>query len=240
MNNEQADFVIKDFTCIKMSENKYLYLYGPVYFPLLLDSVDVYKFKWYVWKTGEEEINGEDFLKIYAKDTGVNCDSVLVYGDVFADNFFIRIHSGCITGDVFHSAKCDCGFQLNTALKEIVNNKAGMVVYISSQEGRGIGLFAKAICNKLQEHGMDTYGANNCLGYEDDERNFDEAAAIIKHFREGKPIILLSNNPLKSNWLLNHSIEVGEIRRLTVKVNEENRSYLLAKKNRGENIVGIV
>lgn len=236
MNIDYKDLVINDFTCLKMSNDKYIYLYGPVYFPLSLDFEEIHGFNWYVWKVGDREISGEKFLEIYDKDNGVNCDSVLIYGDIHSEDFMIRIHSGCITGDVFKSAKCDCGFQLNAALKEIVDNGAGMIIYISSQEGRGIGLFAKAICNKLQERGMDTYIANNCLGFDDDERNFDEAITLIKHFRKDEPIILMTNNPLKSNWLSKNSIEVREIKNIVTKINRENKPYLYAKKLRGESV----
>jgi len=177
-NLEYKDMVIKDFVCIKMNKDKYLYMYGPVYFPLSLDFNEIKIFNWYVWKSGDKEISGEEFLDIYGEDNGVNCDSVLIHGDIRSKDFMVRIHSGCITGDVFRSAKCDCGFQLNAALNQIVANGAGMIIYVSLQEGRGIGLYAKAICNKLQEQGMDTYIANNCLGFDDDKRNFDEAVTI--------------------------------------------------------------
>ncbi len=233
-NLTYKDIVIEDFACIKMNERKYLYIYGPVYFPLSLDFNKINVFNWYVWKMGEKEISGEEFLDIYGEDNGVNCDSVLIYGDINREDFMVRIHSGCITGDVFRSSKCDCGFQLNTALNQIVKNGAGMVIYVSSQEGRGIGLFAKAICNKLQEQGMDTYAANNCLGFDDDERNFDEAIAIIKYFRNDKPIILMTNNPYKVNWLEKNKIKISGIQNIVTKINKENRPYILAKKLRGE------
>lgn len=235
-NLEYKDMVIKDFVCIKMNKDKYLYMYGPVYFPLSLDFNEIKIFNWYVWKSGDKEISGEEFLDIYGEDNGVNCDSVLIHGDIRSKDFMVRIHSGCITGDVFRSAKCDCGFQLNAALNQIVANGAGMIIYVSLQEGRGIGLYAKAICNKLQEQGMDTYIANNCLGFDDDKRNFDEAVTIIKYFRKDEPIVLMTNNPYKINWLLKNKIEISRIQNIVTKINVENKSYLLAKKLRGENV----
>lgn len=238
-NIDYKDMVIKDFECIKMSEDKYIYIYGPVYFPLSLDFKEIHVFNWYVWKIGDKDISGEEFLNIYGEDNGVNCDSVLIYGDIHSKDFMVRIHSGCITGDVFRSAKCDCGFQLNAALRQIVANGAGMVIYVSSQEGRGIGLFAKAICNKLQEQGMDTYIANNCLGFDDDERKFDEEITIIEHFRKNAPIILMTNNPYKIKWLKQNKIEISRIQNIVTEINVENKSYLLAKKLRGENVWNI-
>lgn len=105
-----------------------------------------------------------------------------------------------------------------------------MIIYTSSHEGRGISNFAKAICNRLHEEGVDTYQANNCLVFEDDECNFDEVATMIKYCRGDKAIILLSNNPLKSDWIAKKSVAIKDIRRLTVKVNKENKPYLLVKK----------
>lgn len=242
MNEEYLEEIKENFICIKINNEEYLYIFGPVRFPMkiTIEEEKIVEFDWYVWKGGSKPLIMEEFFEIYKEDNGVNCDSVLVYGDINKENFLVRIHSGCITGDVFHSVKCDCGFQLNESIRQIVKNEAGMIVYVSSHEGRGIGLFAKAICSKLQENGLNTYEANNCLGFDDDQRNFDEVAAIVKYLRHINSIILLSNNSLKSNWMRDRGIVIKEVRPLSVKPNNENLPYLRAKKLRGENIYGIL
>ena len=234
--------LIQYFTSIKIDYDKYLNVFGPVDFPIRSRkdfSDKKILFDWYVWKTGKNLVTKENFMNICNEDYGVNCESVLVYGDCNKDDFLVRIHSGCITGDVFNSAKCDCGFQLNKSIRLILENGAGMIVYISSHEGRGIGLFAKAICNKLQEKGLDTYEANNALGFRDEERRFDEVAGIIRHFRQEKAITLLSNNPYKINWMEREGIKIKRVLPLSIRLDNENLSYLTAKKGRGENIIGV-
>ena len=107
----------------------------------------------------------------------------------------VRVHSQCLTGDVFHSLKCDCGEQLDKSLKLMANNNEGILIYLP-QEGRNIGLINKLRAYKLQEDGLDTVEANMTLGFKDDERTYEAAIAILKKL-DIKEIKLITNNPNK-------------------------------------------
>ena len=124
------------------------------------------------------------------------------------DEILVRVHSSCITGDIFGSCRCDCGPQLNQALKQIEEAGKGMVVYMN-QEGRGIGLLAKLKAYELQERGRDTVEANIELGYNADERDYGIGAQIIRAMGVTK-IKLLSNNPKKRVGLIGYGIEIVE------------------------------
>ncbi len=142
-----------------------------------------------------------------------------------------RIHSQCFTGDVLDSLRCDCGGQLKTALEAIVKAGSGVVLYMI-QEGRGIGLASKLKAYQLQDHGFDTFSANHQLGYEDDERSFAAAAAILDHFGI-KKIRLLTNNPKKINALASSGITVTQRVPLPPVNNPHNADYLKAKYHSG-------
>ncbi|QIH33415.1 GTP cyclohydrolase II RibA [Sphingobacterium sp. DR205] len=142
----------------------------------------------------------------------------------------VRIHSECITGDTFHSMRCDCGKQLTEAI-DAISNIGGYVIYLR-QEGRGIGLFNKFKAYLLQDEGFDTYEANHKLGFISDHRSFDIAADILKALGANK-INLLSNNIRKRNALEEAGIEVNEMVSTGVYLNEYNQKYLIAKKNSG-------
>jgi len=138
----------------------------------------------------------------------------------------VRLHSECLTGDVFQSEKCDCGEQLDQGISEIYQ-RGGFLVYLR-QEGRGIGLYNKIDAYRLQAQGMDTFKANNHLGFADDLRNFKVAADMLKALGHDK-ITLLSNNPDKRAQLEKHGITVTEDMATGVFSNANNISYLETK-----------
>lgn len=165
-------------------------------------------------------------------------NSVMVIGDPSSwKNPLVRVHSSCLTGDVFGSQRCECGPQMQTALERIKHdNDGGMLVYMAGHEGRGIGLWAKAATYLLQDAGEDTYEANRSLGLPDDSRDFSDAAALLKYFIGGKPFRLLTNNPKKVNDL--GDFGVGGITRVkhVSGVTASNRRYLSAKQDWGHEI----
>lgn len=142
----------------------------------------------------------------------------------------VRVHSECFTGDVFGSSRCDCGPQLDAAMEMIGKESRGAVIYLR-QEGRGIGLKAKLRAYKLQEGGLDTWDANTAQGLPPDDRDYWEAAQIIKLFG-WREIRLLTNNPTKVEALELYGIHVAEIVPLRVGVNPHNRAYLETKRKR--------
>jgi GTP cyclohydrolase II len=142
----------------------------------------------------------------------------------------VRVHSECWTGEVLRSKKCDCREQLDTALMTIAEAGVGVVVYLR-QEGRGIGLGNKIRAYALQEKGADTVDANRMLGFEDDERTYDLAAAILANL--GVPrVALLTNNPKKVEGLAMYGVQVIERVPLAVEPNEHNAEYLQVKARR--------
>jgi 3,4-dihydroxy 2-butanone 4-phosphate synthase / GTP cyclohydrolase II len=146
------------------------------------------------------------------------------------DPVLVRVHSSCITGDIFGSKRCDCGSQLHKALQMIEKEGQGVLVYMN-QEGRGIGLFNKIKAYKLQEQGKDTVEANLDLGFQEDERDYGVGANILRELGLGK-IRLLTNNPVKRKGLEGYGLEIIENIPLEVKPNEHNRFYLETKKNK--------
>lgn len=150
----------------------------------------------------------------------------------------VRLHSCCLTGDVFGSRRCDCGPQLEQAFDRLVAAGEGAVVYMAGHEGRGIGLWAKAVTYLLQDEGRDTFEANAALGLPDDSRDFADAATTLRYLRHGRAIRLLSNNPDKRVQLERHGQPVGELVPLVAGVCEHNASYLRAKRARGHTLPG--
>ena len=138
----------------------------------------------------------------------------------------VRLHSECLTGDVFGSQKCDCGPQLNEAMMRIYQH-GGLVLYLR-QEGRGIGLYNKLDAYELQAEGQNTYEANNHLGFGKDLRDYTVAAQMLKAL-EIDELYLLSNNTDKQQQLISHGIKVLDRRNTGVHSNEHNRPYLSAK-----------
>ncbi len=140
---------------------------------------------------------------------------------------FVRIHSECITGDLFHSNRCDCGEQLNKSM-QIIEEEGGILIYLR-QEGRGIGIINKLKAYNKQDEGYDTIQANIELGFDADLRDFNVAIEILK--AEGiKRIKLLTNNPKKIEVFEQSSIELVERIPLETLVKEENKAYLKTKK----------
>ncbi|MBW6436721.1 GTP cyclohydrolase II [Actinoplanes hulinensis] len=151
----------------------------------------------------------------------------LALGDVAEAGVpLVRMHSECMTGDVFGSQRCDCGPQLREAVEQIAET-GGYLLYLR-QEGRGIGLYAKLDAYALQDLGMDTYEANRALGHGDDERDYTAAAQMLQAL--GAPVVdLLTNNPDKSRQLRDLGVEVRAVRRTGVHASPVNVRYLQAK-----------
>ena len=142
----------------------------------------------------------------------------------------VRMHSSCMTGDIFGSRRCDCGEQLHKAMELIEREGKGVVVYLN-QEGRGIGLMNKIAAYKLQEQGEDTVDANIHLGFRPDERDYGVGAQILRSLGVGK-IRLITNNPVKRVGLEAYGLEIVENVPIVVEPNEYNRRYLETKKTR--------
>lgn len=152
----------------------------------------------------------------------------LVKGDVSSDGpVLCRIHSECLTGDVFGSMRCDCGEQLAEALRRIEKAGRGVLVYLR-QEGRGIGLINKLKAYELQEKGMDTVEANIALGFPADLREYDTGGAILADLGVRK-LVLMTNNPLKIEGLDHYGIDVAGRDPIEMTCNEKNRMYMYTK-----------
>ena len=143
----------------------------------------------------------------------------------------VRIHSGCVTGDIFHSLRCDCYQQLQAALKVITEAPLGAIVYVPYHEGRGIGLFKKIQAYALQDQGLDTVEANIEVGEPIDSRDYDLSARVLRDLGMSE-IKLLSNNPAKEQALKALGIRVTERVPIVVKPNKFNKRYLETKRAR--------
>ncbi len=154
------------------------------------------------------------------------------------DPILVRMHSSCVTGDIFGSKRCDCGNQLHEAMKMIEEEGRGIIVYLN-QEGRGIGLFNKIAAYKLQEEGMDTIQANISLGFNDDERDFGVGANILHELGVGK-IRLVANNPFKRKGLEGYGLEIVETIHLKTLVNKHNYEYLVTKRDKMGHFLDLV
>lgn len=174
--------------------------------------------------------NYGEFNIISFKQEGDSHEHCLIYkGNLNnAEDMLVRIHSECLTGDVFTSKKCDCGEQLNTSMQAIDDKGEGVIVYLR-QEGRGIGLFNKINAYALQDQGQDTIQSNHSLGFETDLRDFTIAVKVLEHFGV-KSVELLSNNPEKINILRQSVIKVSRRKPLIMETNEFNLDYLNTKK----------
>jgi GTP cyclohydrolase II len=149
----------------------------------------------------------------------------------------VRVHSSCLTGDVFGSERCECGPQLHGAIQRINEDaEGGVLIYMSGHEGRGIGLWAKAATYLLQDAGEDTYEANRSLGLPDDSRDFGDAAALLRYFVGELPIRLMTNNPKKVADLAEHGLKDVTPVKHVCGVNANTRRYLVAKKSWGHRL----
>ena len=154
-------------------------------------------------------------------------EHLAIFTEAYEDNPIVRIHSECLTGDVLGSLKCDCGDQLDYALKRI-STEGGMVLYLR-QEGRNIGLLNKVNAYALQDMGLDTVEANHQLGFADDERSYEIVEFILAHFGI-KKIRLLTNNPKKLESL--EGIEITQRLPIMIESNKYNKNYLQIKKEK--------
>ena len=142
----------------------------------------------------------------------------------------VRVHSSCMTGDIFGSMRCDCGEQLHKAMQMIEREGRGVVLYLN-QEGRGIGLMAKIAAYKLQEEGYDTVDANIHLGYDADERDYGIGAQILSKIGVRK-MKLMTNNPIKRVGLEGFGLEITDVIPIETEPNKYNERYLRTKKER--------
>lgn len=220
---------------------------GPIPLPLKLCG-DEFNVEWYACvrrtELGKiEEIadelraqHGQTLFATLASSMAVN--SVLLLGEPSkARNPLVRVHSSCLTGDVFGSERCECGPQLHMALRRIKQDEqGGMVVYMSGHEGRGIGLWAKAATYLLQDGGENTYEANRSLGLPDDSRDFSDAGSLLKYFLKDRPFRLLTNNPKKVRDLEQMGLkQITRVKHITG-VTDSNRRYLSAKQDWGHEL----
>lgn len=168
----------------------------------------------------------------FEDDTG-ETHLALVAGDVeqATDPVLVRLHSECLTGDVFGSRRCDCGPQLEAALDRIAEAGTGVVVYLCGHEGRGIGLGHKLRAYELQDAGVDTVDANLALGFPVDLRRYDVGAAILRELGVGR-VRVMTNNPAKVASLRADGIEVVEAVAHRIEPTPENRRYLDTKRDR--------
>ena len=179
------------------------------------------------------ERGGQQSFAMLASSMAVN--SVLIIGDPSKwENPLIRVHSSCVTGDVFGSMRCECGPQFIAALERIADETSGgMIIYMSGHEGRGIGLWAKAATYLLQDSGENTYQANRSMGLPDDSRDFGDAASLLRYFQGDQPFRLLTNNPKKISDLEEHGLkEITPVKHV-IGVGDVNRGYLAAKRDWG-------
>ena len=220
---------------------------GPIPLPLKM-SGHSYQASWYAAVRSTElekveelattlrESGGQNLFATLASSMAVN--SVLVIGDpVKADSPLVRVHSNCLTGDVFGSERCECGPQLEAAVDRISQDEnGGLIVYMAGHEGRGIGLWAKAATYLLQDAGENTYQANESLGLPADSRDFTDAAALILYFLGNRPMRLLTNNPKKIEDLSGSGLTELKTEKHVAGVSKWNKRYLNAKQNWGHKI----
>lgn len=237
----KAMSILQNKIATVQSENATNILVGPIRLPVNLDGKTVV-FQWYCWLPVQSE-EGRAACQTASAETLIKRlsslnlaegqqSSVLVYGDFeHAQDALIRMHSICHTGDIFGSKRCDCGYQLRQSMDMIVKNGAGALFYLANHEGRGIGLFSKAMAYILQENGMDTVEANLELGFADDSRSYTDAISILQHLRQ-QPVTLITNNPKKLAALKASGMNVVKRVPLWGDVSEFNAKYLQTKVSR--------
>jgi 3,4-dihydroxy 2-butanone 4-phosphate synthase/GTP cyclohydrolase II len=164
----------------------------------------------------------------------------IISGNPTGENVLVRMHSECITGEAFGSLKCECGPQLDFALEKIANDpKGGVVVYLRGQEGRGIGLLNKLKAYALQEQGLDTVEANLALGLPSEAREYGAAVSILKDLGVTS-VRLMTNNPAKSEFLIEAGIPVNEYVPVITGLATENIGYLETKREKMGHTIGEV
>jgi 3,4-dihydroxy 2-butanone 4-phosphate synthase/GTP cyclohydrolase II len=164
----------------------------------------------------------------------------LVKGDISGpEPVLVRVHSSCVTGDIFGSCRCDCGPQLQQAMRQIEAEGRGAIIYMN-QEGRGIGLLNKLKAYKLQEQGRDTVQANEDLGFRSDERDYGVGAAILRDLGI-RQMRLLTNNPRKRTGLIGYGLEIVETVPIEIAANAHNEHYLTTKRDKlGHDIMRVL
>jgi 3,4-dihydroxy 2-butanone 4-phosphate synthase/GTP cyclohydrolase II len=174
---------------------------------------------------------GDFKMKAYKQTTNDQLHLAIYKGEWEAnDEILVRVHSSCMTGDIFGSCRCDCGPQLEQALTQIEKEGKGVLVYMN-QEGRGIGLLNKLKAYELQEKGRDTVEANTELGFNADDRDYGVGAQILRAMNVSK-VKLLSNNPKKRVGLMGYGIEIVESVTIEIASNKHNKLYLKAKRDK--------
>ncbi|HEV3058030.1 MAG TPA: GTP cyclohydrolase II [Vicinamibacterales bacterium] len=174
---------------------------------------------------------GDFEIHVYESEEDGETHVALVRGAVGdGRDVLVRLHSSCLTGDIFHSAKCDCGEQLHVALHRIAAEGRGILVYLN-QEGRGIGLANKIRAYALQAQGCDTVEANERLGFGADEREYGSGARILRDLGV-RSVRLLSNNPKKLIGVESHGLPVTELLPLEIPASDLSREYLRTKKKK--------
>lgn len=219
-------------------------LLGPIPLPVSIDEQQ-FTVRWYATVRSTELAKveelardlrahgGQRFFSALASSMAVN--SVLVVGKPEeSPQPLVRVHSSCMTGDVFGSQRCECGPQFVSAMTRLHHTPGGgLLVYMSGHEGRGIGLWAKAATYLLQDAGENTYEANRSLGLPDDSRDFSDAAALLHHFIGDRRFRLLTNNPKKLADLAEFGLTQVIAEPHITGISDFNRRYLAAKRDWG-------
>ena len=175
----------------------------------------------------------------YKSNTDPDEHVAMVMGDVTTDEpVLVRVHSQCLTGDVFHSLRCDCGEQIEMAMKLVAAEGRGVVLYMR-QEGRGIGIHNKIKAYALQDKGLDTVEANISLGFKADQRDYGIGAQILVDLGV-RNMRLMTNNPKKMSAFLSYGLKITEQLPLTTRPNEHNRRYLQTKQEKMGHILNVL
>ncbi len=226
----------------------YLSVLGPVTIPRLIHGREVL-LEWYpfvrrmeltqVLEAASQVTDGASAAFRELLHTNMSVNSVFALpGFRTADEPLVRVHSCCLTGDIFGSMRCDCGPQLRAAFEQMLAAGNGAVIYMSGHEGRGIGLWAKAITYLLQDAGQDTFQANVSLGLPEDSRDFTDAAVVLRYLLDGRPLKLLSNNPHKRQDLERGGQRISEVVPLVSGITEHNLRYIRSKRDKGHSLPG--
>ena len=228
-------------------DDVHLNILGPIPLPLNLGRVHT-EVLWYAsvraaelgdaWKLADDLRDHGDPVRFAHMVKAIAVNSVLVLGEPAKHNQpLVRVHSNCLTGDVFGSERCECGPQLELAVDRLSRHpEGGLLVYMAGHEGRGIGLWAKAATYLLQDDGENTYQANESLGLPADSRDFSDAASLINYFIGNRPFKLLTNNPLKIKSLHNAGLDQFTAHKHVAGVTDTNRHYLRAKRDWGHSL----
>ena len=186
---------------------------------------------------GKNQSYPAEFVSFHDLSDGEEHIALLFAGTDSSDATpLVRLHSQCLTGDIFNSARCDCGSQLDEAIDTMASD-GGIILYLR-QEGRGIGLYNKLDAYSLQDDGLDTYAANQALGFDDDLRDFGIAAEML-HALGVTQIDLLTNNPQKVETIKAHGINVRQQRRTGVYYTRHNGHYLKTKADKANHVIDL-